>query len=392
MQQETNNQNTEQTTNTNVASRLLFRILRRRIINERINADNPEDSNIFENNNTNNLDPNFSTASRQFFNYLSSSLIPNQNVSSPYLGIENNSSSSNTMNNILNNDLSNNNISLNNLVNDLPIEENKESTFLNIVDEYPDFRTYPLNIDWKEVEKGKTFAYEAMIEYGYLGAHVYSTINNHFDYQLGYKKLPYDLIELYSKIVKKNEISNIKKLISNLPTIEDLENLVLKFLINYKELILYKVILDCYLHYYTFLELNSLFQFKVLSLMEYFIDEYINLIKKSSTKPLISNDINDNNSENIFHVERNEINDKYKHLKKYFESKLITNLYNKLNLNTANLLKLSEIKKMKTMIYYKNIELISNCNRNINNKDYNRRDINDFNNKKGRSYSRNELF
>lgn len=168
---------------------------------------------------------------------------------------------------------------------------NSSSSDLNISskdnDEYPDFRTYPINIDWKEIDKGRSNAYDAMILYGYLGVSIYLTLKNKLDYNMSYKTIPNDLLSIYSKMYMKKsfpEIKALEMLISNIPNIETMEILLINSLVHKRELLLYKVILDILSHYYQEVDLNWGFLENILLLKEVFYCKYIDEKDRSTMK------------------------------------------------------------------------------------------------------------
>lgn len=207
-------------------------------------------------------------------------------------------------------------------------ETNRSSTIQSdnppaISTNFPDFRTYPLKIDWREVEKGKSYAYEAMDEFGFLGVSIYTRLARLNKFDLNYKKIPLEVLEIYCKLQKETDYVSMKKLkclIEELPSMEDLENLMLNSYITNKEVFLYKLLLDIYYHYYTTVEFNRQAQFKVLSVIEYLISEYLGL---AEIEELISS------SESLF----------------------VKKIYRALNLSAANLMDSIFIKQTKQNLH-----------------------------------------
>lgn len=154
------------------------------------------------------------------------------------------------------------------------------SPIINNTGSFPDFRTYPLKIDWREVEKGKSYAYEAMDEFGFLGVSIYTRLARLNKFDLNYKKIPLEVLEIYCKLQKETDYVSMKKLkclIEELPSVNDLENLMLNSFITNKEVFLYKLLLDIYYHYSTTVEFNRQSQFKILSMTEFLISEYLGM-------------------------------------------------------------------------------------------------------------------
>lgn len=195
-------------------------------------------------------------------------------------------------------------------------------------EDFPDFRTYPLKIDWREVEKGKSYAYEAMEEFGYLGVSIFTRLIRLNKFDLNYKKIPLEVLEIYSKLQNETDYVSVKKLkclIEELPSISDLENLLLNSFITNKEVFLYKLLLDIYYHYSTTIDFNRESQFKILSMIEFLINDYLG-------------------------------HDDLEDLTSCLESIYIKKIYRSLNLSMTNLLNLGFVKRTKQNLYMINIK------------------------------------
>lgn len=188
---------------------------------------------------------------------------------------------------------------------------------------FPDFRIYPLKIDWREVEKGKSFAYEAMEEFGFLGVSIFTRLIRLNKFDLNYKKIPLEVLEIYSRLQKETDYVSAKKLkclIEELPSISDLENLLLSSYITNKEVFLYKLLLDIYYHYSTTIDFNRQCQFKILSMMEFLINDYLGL-------------------------------EEFEALTISLESLFIKKIYRSLNLSAINLMSYDFVKRAKQSLY-----------------------------------------
>ena len=167
-------------------------------------------------------------------------------------------------------------------------EENKE-TMNNLMkvltscdSEYIDFRTYPLKMDWKEIEKGKSFAYEAMTYFGYLGASIYTNLNRLNSFGISYKKMPKEILLIYIELIKELKESysyekqkKIQSFISELPNTIELETILLNSYTCFKEYLLICVLLHLLFHYYSFIEIDFIQKKFILELIEYFIIHYL---------------------------------------------------------------------------------------------------------------------
>ncbi len=139
--------------------------------------------------------------------------------------------------------------------------------------EYSDFRTYPLNINWKDLDSLNNDSYEIKQDYGLIGVFIYFKIlgNN----KLGDKsikitptKFIHNLIEFYFENYEKGSYDSLLKIIellNSFPENEKLSSLIKNKLILKKEILLIKLILDLKLHYHSHFDklnlsiLNSIF-------------------------------------------------------------------------------------------------------------------------------------
>lgn len=145
--------------------------------------------------------------------------------------------------------------------------------------EYSDFRTYPIVIDWKEIEKGRSFAHEAMCAFGLLGASIYTSLNKLNNFAISYKKMPKEILEIYTELIKDNKGSKqyykIKQYLEEFPKLDQIESILINSYISFKEYLLLFVILHLQFHFFSKLEINSSTQKKILELIEYFIENYL---------------------------------------------------------------------------------------------------------------------
>lgn len=120
-----------------------------------------------------------------------------------------------------------------------------ELTLSVLNNDYVDFRLYPCNIDWEEVNNPKSKAYDVLEKYGYLGCYVYLNLLQS-GFKVKYYKLETDLLSLMTKTLSETSSNNEKmqKLAICLPTLEQMKAILGKHLIREKELVLFKIILD----------------------------------------------------------------------------------------------------------------------------------------------------
>ena len=121
-----------------------------------------------------------------------------------------------------------------------------------------DFRTYPLPIDWQEIENEKSEAYQICDRFGYFGVSLFSTLSKVKILHLTSKKFLKSIVEFYSKLLENYELAhsyeslnNISSFIANLPNLKLLKKVLCQKMITKKELICLKLILDLYEHYFT---------------------------------------------------------------------------------------------------------------------------------------------
>lgn len=192
---------------------------------------------------------------------------------------------------------STNNINNNDGVSDLQ-QQNEFKELLKMLtncdSEYSDFRTYPLKIDWKEIEKGRSYAHEAMEAFGFLGASIYTSLNRLNNFAISYKKMPKEIIEIYSDLIKDysnyKQYNKIKQYIEELPSLDDLEIILINSFLSFKEYLLLIVLLHILLHYYSKVDFQINSQKKTLELIEFFIANYLgDLGFLSIIKSLLSN-------------------------------------------------------------------------------------------------------
>jgi hypothetical protein len=124
-------------------------------------------------------------------------------------------------------------------------------------EDYIDFRTYPLAIDWQEIENEKSDAYSIYDKYGYFGVSVFSTLSNVPNLKLTKLKFVKNIVDYYYKLFSKFQTNNdgtvvikLAEFIDNLPDLYKMRQMFYQGLISRKEITTMKVILDLYEHYY----------------------------------------------------------------------------------------------------------------------------------------------
>jgi hypothetical protein len=121
-------------------------------------------------------------------------------------------------------------------------------------EEYIDYRTYPLLIDWFEIENEKSCAYSIYDKYGYFGVSLFSSFSKIPDLKLNVNKFHKNLLEYYQKIsVKscKERNSKLNEFINSLPDLILMKGIFENLIITKKEIVTVKIVLDIYEHYFT---------------------------------------------------------------------------------------------------------------------------------------------
>jgi hypothetical protein len=112
-------------------------------------------------------------------------------------------------------------------------------------EEYIDFRTYPLNIDWNEIENEKTDAYKFYDKFGYFGITIYQRFKDVISFSSS--RFEFQLIEKYSNLKTREEkLAFVKKL----PDLGKVRELLYKNMRLKKELVLMKIYFDILENYY----------------------------------------------------------------------------------------------------------------------------------------------
>jgi hypothetical protein len=121
-----------------------------------------------------------------------------------------------------------------------------------ISEEYIDFRTYPLKIDWQEVEDDKSQSVEIYNKYKCLGAATYTCLHSLQGLKLTDRNILKAILEYYYKLISNStnndNDTNLFNFIKALMPLNKL-NIVLDLGLSKQELPLFKIILDIYEHY-----------------------------------------------------------------------------------------------------------------------------------------------
>lgn len=137
---------------------------------------------------------------------------------------------------------------------DQEAESNDEITNPQIDDEYIDYRTYPLLIDWCEIENEKSYAYTFYDKYGYFGVSLFSSLSKIAELNMNANKFHKNILEYYCKISAKpykERSSKLNEFMVNLPELTLMKGIFANQIITKKEISTVKIVLDIYEHYFT---------------------------------------------------------------------------------------------------------------------------------------------
>lgn len=122
-------------------------------------------------------------------------------------------------------------------------------------EDYIDFRLYPLDIDWKEVESSDNNYYEIYDVYGCFGIATFSLLGNVTHLTLKYNDYIYSVLNFFLNSFSNKDYNNIKSLYEHLPKLKKINIILSKGMISKKEIVIMKIVLDLYEQY--IFELNN---------------------------------------------------------------------------------------------------------------------------------------
>lgn len=73
-------------------------------------------------------------------------------------------------------------------------------------EEYVDFRTYPLQIDWKEIENDESDAYDICDSYGLFGVALFNSLTTNLKLKIKLETFIKSFIDNYMKNIEKVNI------------------------------------------------------------------------------------------------------------------------------------------------------------------------------------------
>lgn len=128
---------------------------------------------------------------------------------------------------------------------------NDDESDSHSLEEYIDFRTYPIPIDWEKIENDKGDYFSILDKYGYFGVGLYSSL-------LSKCKINLDIEEYIASFLKhywtafsdKQKTNDLLTFMDSLPSLKSIKTLLASEAILTKEKCLIKIVLDMYERYY----------------------------------------------------------------------------------------------------------------------------------------------
>lgn len=117
-----------------------------------------------------------------------------------------------------------------------------------VEEDYIDFRQYPYQVDWKEVENDKSYAYECLVKFGYMGCAIYTGVIN-LGLKIKYYKIPSEVLSMYLKLYKQGSRTRIRDFMEVLPSLRNIGIILEKSLYTRREVLLIKIVLDIHEHH-----------------------------------------------------------------------------------------------------------------------------------------------
>lgn len=130
---------------------------------------------------------------------------------------------------------------------EVQMEESIDERYNDYMNEdYIDFRVYPLNIDWKEVENYNKNYYDIYDTYGYFGIATFSLLSKVKGLALKFNDYIYSVLTYYYISYIKKDYSTIKEIYDNLPPLNKILFILRKGMVSKKEVVIMKIVLDLY--------------------------------------------------------------------------------------------------------------------------------------------------
>lgn len=117
-------------------------------------------------------------------------------------------------------------------------------------EEYIDFRTYPIPIDWEKIENNNEY-FSILYKYGYFGVGLYSSLSKKCKISLDIEEYIASFLKHYwNAFSNKQQIDDLFSFIDSLPNLKSIKTLLLSEAILIKEKCLIKIVLDMYEKFY----------------------------------------------------------------------------------------------------------------------------------------------
>lgn len=129
-----------------------------------------------------------------------------------------------------------------------------------------DFRVYPLHIDWFEIENTDNNYFDILELYGYFGIATLTSLSNIHGIELLVDDFIYSFLNHYYTSVSDYNDNRTNEFISNLPSLKSINYIINQRMLNKKEVICMKVVIDIYEHHMRTFEHPAIFKMRQLYL------------------------------------------------------------------------------------------------------------------------------
>lgn len=125
-------------------------------------------------------------------------------------------------------------------------EEEDDDKYIDI-----DFRTYPININWYNIENDKKNYFSVLEKYGYIGVAIYTSIDSEVNIRMNNEKLLSSLLDSFSLFMDNAFLDNqLLSFINCLPSIKVIKSIITNKNFQRKEIAVFIILLLIYEKYY----------------------------------------------------------------------------------------------------------------------------------------------
>ena len=125
-------------------------------------------------------------------------------------------------------------------------EEEDDDKYIDI-----DFRTYPITINWYNIENDKKNYFSVLEKYGYIGVGVYTAMDSEVNIRMNNEKMLSSLLDSFSLFMDNAFLDNqLLNFINCLPSIQVSYNIIANKIFQSKEILVFIILLLIYEKYY----------------------------------------------------------------------------------------------------------------------------------------------